>query len=336
MSKLQILIPQYNENEAKIKPMLDSIEMQQNIDNDDFEVIIGNDGSDTKLSIDFLKKYSFRIQYHYFEHGRLAATRQKLLDLATADYVMFCDADDMFMNVFAISLILQEIYKGFDMLVSDFLCDYPLPDGRVHYHRYHDDPIFVHGKVFNRKFLIDNEIKWHPELHEHQDSSFNILARTCSKKTAIYNIPFYMWKYNKDSISRKDYKWHLVKTWTHMIDSYECLVSDLQDRGLNIPAAYYAKYCLYATYYEMSRDAWQEEEAKERVAATYAHLAKFYNKHRLLIKTVNEELTKKIIDITKNMTQKKGKLNKMPPFEQWLNSILMLFKGGDINGNEND
>jgi len=55
MSKLQILIPQYNEDENMIKPLLDSIAIQQDIDFNDIEVFIGNDGSDTKLSTEFLK-----------------------------------------------------------------------------------------------------------------------------------------------------------------------------------------------------------------------------------------------------------------------------------------
>lgn len=121
MSKLQILIPQYNEDDNMIKPLLDSIAIQQDIDlKNDIEVFIGNDGSDTKLSIDFLKTYPFKIQYHFFEHERLAATRQKLFDLVTAPYVMWCDADDKFISSIALSIIMQYIEKEFDSLVFNF------------------------------------------------------------------------------------------------------------------------------------------------------------------------------------------------------------------------
>ena len=121
MSKLQILIPQYNEDENKIKPLLDSIAIQQDIDFNDIEVFIGNDGSNTKLSVDFLKQYKYRIQYHFFQHGRLAATRQKLFNLVTAPYVMWCDADDCFINTIALSNILLTIDVGFDSLICDFI-----------------------------------------------------------------------------------------------------------------------------------------------------------------------------------------------------------------------
>ena len=47
MKKLSICVPQYKETEEVIKPLLDSIAIQQNIDFKDIEVVIANDGSDT-------------------------------------------------------------------------------------------------------------------------------------------------------------------------------------------------------------------------------------------------------------------------------------------------
>ena len=98
--KLQLLIPQYNETEDDVKNMLDSLKVQQGVDFNDFEVLIGNDGSDIKLSEDFLKGYPYSIQYFQFEHTSPAGARQRLFDKATAEYVMFCDADDMFFSRF--------------------------------------------------------------------------------------------------------------------------------------------------------------------------------------------------------------------------------------------
>ena len=43
MKKIDILIPQYNESERDISPLLDSIAIQQNIDFDKIGVIICND-----------------------------------------------------------------------------------------------------------------------------------------------------------------------------------------------------------------------------------------------------------------------------------------------------
>ena len=96
--KLQFLIPQYKETNETIKPLLDSIAIQQSIDMKEIGAIICNDGSDTFLSEDFLSSYPFKIEYYKEPHRGVSATRNACLDHATADYVMFCDADDMFID----------------------------------------------------------------------------------------------------------------------------------------------------------------------------------------------------------------------------------------------
>ena len=63
MKKLNILIPQYNEYESDISPLLDSIAIQQNIDFDEIGVIICNDGSECILSDNFLESYPFEIRF---------------------------------------------------------------------------------------------------------------------------------------------------------------------------------------------------------------------------------------------------------------------------------
>ena len=107
--KLQILIPQYEETDEIIKPLLDSIAIQQNVDFNEIGVIIVNDGSNIHLTEDFLKSYPFEIEYILNEHKGVSATRQAALDHATADYVMFCDADDMFCNVCGLWIVFREM-----------------------------------------------------------------------------------------------------------------------------------------------------------------------------------------------------------------------------------
>jgi glycosyltransferase involved in cell wall biosynthesis len=94
--KLQILIPQYKETDEVVKPLLDSIALQQNVPFDEIGVIICNDGSGVYLSNELLNSYPFKVEYYKEPHRGVSATRNACLDHATADYVMFCDADDMF------------------------------------------------------------------------------------------------------------------------------------------------------------------------------------------------------------------------------------------------
>lgn len=44
------------------------------------------------------------------------------------------------------------------------------------------DATFVHGKVFNRQFLKDFNIKWNEDFTIHEDSYFNYLCQACSRE----------------------------------------------------------------------------------------------------------------------------------------------------------
>ena len=166
MRKLDLLIPQYNEDESILKSLLDSLQVQQNINlKEDVGVIIVNDGSDIKLSEEFLNSYPFTIEYYQNEHKGVSATRNACLDKSKAEYVMFCDADDMFCNVCGLFLIFKEMdtvdpqtmLKGFDGLVSVFMEESRLPDKSITYINRGDanlggvDNTFVHGKVYRRQ-----------------------------------------------------------------------------------------------------------------------------------------------------------------------------------------
>ena len=105
---------------------------------------------------------------------------------------------------------------------------------------HNDDCIFVHGKVYNRAFLLANEIKWHVDIDAHQDSCYNLLALTCAGKenTVYIHFPLYLWKWRSDSICRGD-ALHSVHTWCSMLASYDHLIEDLMIRGFGGEARYY-------------------------------------------------------------------------------------------------
>ena len=70
--KLQILVPQYNEDDAILKGLLDSIAMQRGVDFNEIGVVIVNDGSDVLISREFLQSYPFEIEYWLGDHAGAA------------------------------------------------------------------------------------------------------------------------------------------------------------------------------------------------------------------------------------------------------------------------
>ena len=238
--KLQILIPQYKETNEIIKPLLDSIAIQQNVDFNEIGVIICNDGSNVFLTDEFLQSYPYHIDYYKCEHRGVSATRNACLDHATAEYVMFCDADDMFYSVCGIWLLFREMATAqFDSLVSVFLEETRVPEtGQPEYIGHETDSTFVHGKVHRREYLLENNIRFNDKLTIHEDSYFNILCQNLSENVKYCPTPFYLWKWRDDSVCRHDPK-YILKTYNNMLDSNSALVTEFMSRALHDKAMFF-------------------------------------------------------------------------------------------------
>ena len=65
----------------------------------------------------------------------------------------------------------------------------------------------MHGKFYNKQFLIDNEIRFNPELYSHEDVCFNqqisILWREDNSTIYHSTIEAYKWNF-KENPTRKE------------------------------------------------------------------------------------------------------------------------------------
>lgn len=278
--KLQILIPQYKETDEVVKPLLDSIALQQRVDFSEIGVIVCNDGSDIFLSDKLLDSYPFEVQYHKEPHRGVSATRNACLDYATADYVMFCDADDMFYNMCGLWILFREMVAGFDSLISCFIEETRHPVTKDVLYINHDmDSTFVHGKVHRRQYLLDKGIRFNDKLTIHEDSYFNILCQSLSKDVKYCPTPFYLWRWRDDSVCRHDPK-YILKTYNNMIDSNDALITTLRKKGAKDKALFYVAFMLFDAYYTMNKPEWINQENREYRDATEARFAKYYKKHK--------------------------------------------------------
>ena len=279
--KLQILVPQYNETDPVIKPLLDSIALQQNVPMDEIGVIICNDGSDIFLSDELInEKYPFKIEYHKEPHRGVSGTRNACLDYATADYVMFCDADDMFVNMCGLYIIFREMKLGFDSLFSVFQEETRTPDKKeIVYINREMDSTFVHGKVHRRQYLIDQHIRWNDDLTIHEDSFFNILCQNLSPNVKYCPTPFYLWRWRDESVCRHDPK-YILKTYKNMLDSNDALIKEFISRGSLEKAMFYTVFMVFDAYYNMNKPEWINQENVEYRNNTEKRFADYFRSHR--------------------------------------------------------
>lgn len=321
--KLQILVPQYKETEQIIKPLLDSIEVQQNVDLvNDVGVIIVNDGTDIHLSQEFLNRYSFPIEYHLTEHSGVSATRNKCLDYATADYVMFCDADDMFYNACGLYIIFREIENGgFDSLVSVFIEESRDSVTKEPIYINHDmDSTFVHGKVHNRKFLLKNNIRWNENLTIHEDSYFNCLCQRLAKELKYSQTSFYLWRWRDNSVCRHDPK-YILKTYNNMLDSSDALVQQFLDRGHKEDAMYYSVGMIYDAYFTMNKNEWLNQENKEYRHATERRFKEYWLKYKYLHDSIPDDVKTQVIMGIKNRMYAEGMILETLTFNDWIKQV---------------
>ena len=322
MKKLQILVPQYEETDDIIKGLLDSLEVQQNIDMDDIGVIIVNDGTNVHLSQELLNKYSYDIEYHFNEHKGVSATRNACLDKATAEYVMFCDADDMFYNACGLYIIFREIENGgFDSLVSAFIEESKDPDTKEPIYLTHDmDSTLVHGKVHPRKFLLKNKIRWNDDLTIHEDSYFNCLCQRLAKELKYSQTSFYLWRWRDNSVCRHDDK-YILKTYNNMLDSSDALIEQFLNRKKKDEAMFYATSMIYDAYFTMNKDEWLNQDNKEYRYNTELRFKEYWLKYKYLHDEINVDMKNQIIMGIKNRMFTEGMILETLTFGEWIKQI---------------
>ena len=323
--KLQILIPQYKETDEVVKPLLDSIAVQQSVDLNEVGVIITNDGTDVKLSKKLLNSYPFKVEYYHNKHEGVSATRNYCLDKATADYVMFCDADDMFYHVCGLYVIFREmnVAGGFDALVSAFLEETRNPANRdeILYVTREMDSTFVHGKVYRRKYLMDNNIRFNPKLTIHEDSYFNCLAQKMTPNAKYSQLPFYLWKWRDDSVCRHDPK-YILKTYNNMLDSNTALVQEFIKRHRITDAQFYITFMIYDAYFTMNKDEWINQENIEYRKATERRFKEYYIMFKEYYETIDKQVKAQIVMGIKNRMFQEGLLMETITFDNWIEHVM--------------
>ena len=204
--RLQIITTHYKEKPEIVYNFLDCLKVQQFVNFADFEVIIVNDGNFEPLDKEKLHSYPFNITNITKEWGGISEARELGMNEATADYIMFCDCDDMFISVDAIINILAQIdsYKR-DFIVTSILSDHICRDnvGAVTYSAKENASMcMVHGKIIRRQFLIDNNIHWNNVIKTwHEDFYFMSLVLAAQPTISLLDTAVYLWKNTPGSVT---------------------------------------------------------------------------------------------------------------------------------------
>jgi glycosyltransferase involved in cell wall biosynthesis len=208
---LSIIVPCYN-IENYIEQCLESVCSIKNIN---YEILVIDDGSSDKSAeiVSFYSKQYPQVKLISQPNGGCAAARQMGLDMARGTYVGFLDGDDwaesvMFEKLFEMaiksnsdvamcgyteeysetktSIIVKEHYRTANKLMADCY--------RVAAEEVLLNPPTIWRKIFNRSFLLKNNIKFNKTIRRFDDLLFNAEVFLSSPYTVLTSGAYYHYR----------------------------------------------------------------------------------------------------------------------------------------------
>lgn len=240
--RLSIVVPQYKEDEKMLRKLLNSVELQRQVDFSKIEVIFVND-----CNIDYLPKediksgYSFNIEILVAEkNGGPGLARQYGLERAKGEYILFLDADDYLISCLALRTIFN--YKGnADILRGKFFNE----SGNI----VDNGWTWVHSKFYKREYLLNCGIKFPPELRVNEDSYYNMLVTALTDKIEDTDEIITIWNKNMTSITRTNASEFVVNGFGDFIKGKMLGFKVLRDKGLTEHLKVNLTHFLVYTYY---------------------------------------------------------------------------------------
>lgn len=308
---LDIIIPQYNEDENVIKYLLNSINNQKDVDFSQVKITIVNDCSNVKLSDSFLNSFN-NLNISYIENDKNTGpglARQKGIDNTNSDFIMFCDSDDELYDLNSLHVITDFISKYEPLyLVTNIVVEIGNEGKYIEIKKGKDTYPWMHGKVYKRSFLNENDIRFHPLIRHLEDSYFttSILGVIDPKKIAYLDYATYRWKNNNKSLTRDTKKYsYAVNTFDDFFNSplytYEFLSKKNSKMKFN-----YIISSIFAIYIVLNSDLFNYDELKEKREFYLNKLNDLIKTKRNLFVIFGREKLEKIYDIQYNEIKKRN------------------------------
>lgn len=206
---LSIIVPIYNV-QGYLHDCINSL-LEQNIDSQQYEIILINDGSKDKSGeiIDRFNEMYENIKVFHFENSGLGATRNKGIELASGKYIAFLDSDDFIPKNGYANLLESAEYNDADVVTGPVE---RFEDGKYTRSGLHkkvdftpkiatnlnETPSLLYdttstNKIYNLAFLKKNQL-YFPENVVYEDIYFTMRVYAKSKAINTIEDVTYIWR----------------------------------------------------------------------------------------------------------------------------------------------
>lgn len=215
--KLSIIVPVYNV-EKYIRPCVESL-FRQGLNEDDYEVILVNDGTqDNSFGIieDIISKHK-NIKIVEQTNQGLSVARNVGIKNAIGNYILFVDSDDLLVDN-SLSQLLPHLYSSSaDMMVAELvkMTDDEISkyNGRtkmevrieektatdIFLYDFNPRQCYVVRVIYNKKFLEKNKLHFIPGIF-FEDVPFTTECYIKGGKCLKTSFPFYIYRQREGSI----------------------------------------------------------------------------------------------------------------------------------------
>ena len=206
---LDIIITHYQEPWEVCKKQFWMLDMQRRVDWSQIRVTVINDGGH-RLPEFKLEDLSYPVRQIDIPHGGISKARNAGIDMTDGEWIMFCDCDDCFANIYALedvqNVVNAEALEKYDMMWTPCYEEDEV-NGHIMLIPMYKTFVFCHGKVYRRQFLLDEQIRFPEDLPMNEDSCFNaiIVARTTNTRIGrvFSSVPVYAWVRRDGSVTAK-------------------------------------------------------------------------------------------------------------------------------------
>lgn len=322
--QLDIIVPRYKEPWDVCKYLFDTIAVQRGFSWDNLRVLMVNDGQDDLLDDGVFDEYPFKVDYLPKPHGGVSDTRNYGLRQSSADYVMFCDADDGFLNNYALHLIFSAMQEGFDYLCANFVEETYSADNTMTIVSHDKDLTFMHGKAYRREWLIEKKLFFDPLMRIHEDGYFNTVAFTTAQhegKIKYITTPIYLWRWNDNSTVRKDREDFVLKTYTDVMLTRLGTCRQLKKRGYTEDFETAVLITVLNSYYDFQKNSFRTEKNKAYARRAKDAFLKFWNTYKGVFNDATNARIAEVAKFARDTAYKNGFLYEHEDLRTWLKQI---------------